>query len=214
MSFATRRDFGVRVAIEKGQKPDEAMARSQFLPGRNITFEWMANYDLKIHADTIGGGAGSSIRMFAGLITLSLIPISGSSRGYDHNSLESGLGAATSRFHYGQAKFIDVVHNWELSDAQGFDYSIYRTWEGIIAPAGLPLPKDHVKVIGIDENTVRIWGTEIGTLLAEDWAANSDTILFDNGGGNTMFPDFRKTPVQYFIVLHEKVPHEIEIGTV
>ena len=71
MAFQNRNDFGVRVGIQKGVLPDEAISRSQLVPGRGIRFNYLDNADIEISLDGVVSVSGHKVvRQFSAVIQL------------------------------------------------------------------------------------------------------------------------------------------------
>lgn len=164
MSQQLRTDFGMRVGGEKGQLKDEFLTRSQLVPGSSIWFEYMANYDIKIHASVSGGGGGGVFsmhdKMMTGIITLDEF-YSGAfnqSSGDLHVAVDDDInGIAGDRRYYGTMKYKDIVHNWGLDPIDAFLIRLQDNrshFSGTISLDSLP------KIVSIDKNTIRIFATE------------------------------------------------------
>lgn len=71
MSFQNRNDFGVRIGIQKGILPDEALSRSQLVPGKGIRFNYLDNADIEISSDGIVSVSGHKVvRQLSAVIQL------------------------------------------------------------------------------------------------------------------------------------------------
>lgn len=157
MAYARRKDMFVRLGVEKAQKPDEALARSQIIPGTNITFDYLDNYDIRINAKTGTGGGQFGIRM----ITLEAKVTQKDPDNVKHYATEDespyNVLTATHKKRYGTAVFLDIVHNWNLSHRDKFIAEIIDKRPAVSQanPGIHSLPK----IIGVDENTVRVWAT-------------------------------------------------------
>jgi hypothetical protein len=205
--ISVRKDLGMRVAGEKGQKADEFLTRSQPQPGRNIYFEYLPNHDIVIHANTGVGVAGQDLKMVSGIITIDWEPEYSKSHADYFLSLENP-SANDYCFHYGDAVCADIVHNFGLSNKDAFLATLIRVETELIGVAQYPSLHSVPKIVGIDGNTVRIWATKIGTLDYSDWAANANS-QFKNGG-NFQSEAWDRT-VKFRFTLCEKIPHEVEI---
>lgn len=150
----TRRDFGVRGAGEKAVKIDEWLTRGQLKPGTNITFDYLSNYDIRINALTGGTSTESGNRLITVDIDVSIQPAIG--QGTEHISIKNDGNK------FGTAKYVDVKHNWDLSNPDKFQYSIVdKTQYGLGMPSiHWTNPHSCPKVIGVDSDTVRIWVTD------------------------------------------------------
>lgn len=149
MAFNERKDFGVRIAAEKAQKPDEVITRSQLEAGTNIQFEYLPapSHNIRISSTAAGGDTGTPIRQLHGMITISLLPGGG-----------DGQGHTQANFFYGTTKYLDVYHNWNLPTKDAFVCQLVDHASGIstsVARHSTP------KVVGIDVNTARIWANYV-----------------------------------------------------
>lgn len=145
-------DFGVPVGAEKARRADQAIVRKQLVPGNNVTFEYLPNWDIKIHANAqsaaINGIRDMIIevklsRRFQGLAN-------------DHLDLQTGNGG--DKKYYGTSIYSDIHHNWNLNHKDAFVYSLLD----IRLPTG-PLfnPIDSIPtVVGVTTDTLRIIGTD------------------------------------------------------
>lgn len=188
MAFAQRTDMGVRTAGEKAQMPDEFLTRSQVIPGLNVTFTYLGNHDIKInsHAGGAGGDTDCCYRVINGDIEIGW---SGTDGLFDTGSLsmdtdrkhvavddeETGPTASAGivsnmKRYYGTAMFADIVHNWALDNKNNFTCKFTDTRVFSTGTGGL---KSFPKVVGIDNNTVRIYVTVLpgGTFSGDTWTA-------------------------------------------
>jgi len=150
-----RRDFGVRGAFEKAVKGDEAITKSQLVPGTNITFDYLDNQDIRINAIT-GGTTTSTTgnRMLVADVDLAITPLVG--QGTIHKNLqESGR-------HFGTAKYVDIYHNWNLKTKDHFQHSIVDITNYGLGYESIHTTSPHSvpKVVGLDSNRLRIWATD------------------------------------------------------
>ena len=158
MAYARRKDMFVRLGVEKAQKPDEALARSQIIPGTNITFDYLDNYDIRINATTgTSPGTSTGIRM----ITLEAYVTQKNPEKVKHYATEaqdtfSNIDA-THKIKHGTAVFLDIVHNWNLNHKDKFIAQTIDRRPGVVSgeKALHSLPKIH----GVDANTIRVWAT-------------------------------------------------------
>lgn len=160
MSFAPRVDLHGRIGGEKGRLPDEAITRSQLVPGTNISFDYLSNWDIKINAHITGSGGGGDCckRMLTTVFTVGtkITPDSGKNPfAAGHKSCESATGVYANRF-FGTVYYMDIVHNWNLSSPNSFlvtivDESIPTTNNGKIST------KAHIKVTALSADAIRVF---------------------------------------------------------
>lgn len=178
MAFAQRKDLVSRVAGEKAQKPDEFLTRSQIIPGTNITFDYLTNWDIKINALTGGTTVVTGDRMISGTLQFSydasddendamfskntLMKNASLTRYHvaadadtttDTDSIVYGESAQAQRF-FSTLVYADIVHNWDLPNRNNFLISFVDMRNGL---AGASSFKCIPKAVGIDTNTVRIF---------------------------------------------------------
>jgi hypothetical protein len=198
MAFAQRHDHFTRIAGEKAQMPDEFLTRSQILPGENVTFTYLPNWDILINAQTGGGGSSDALyqccrRMMEGQVTMQEYSIYAFNETTDNMQIATDdmvNGSANARRHFGTAVYADIVHNfklatvWTNTDPNHHRFLINLTdiRTGTTTPISM-LSKP--KVVGIDENTIRIMGTLVGSNIATTYvngvALNAVTISGTNG---------------------------------
>lgn len=189
MALSERKDFGVRLAFEKGRKSDEGITRSQLQPGNNIYFDYLTNWDIRINALTSGNISG--IRNMIAYVRTNLRPPDY----YIHLDLqdETAIGSdplvdAHNKQFFGTAVFQDVYHNWNLPSKDHFTYSIEDLRDNsspsvVDFSAMQSLPH----VVGVDANHVRIWATNPMHLTRFDprlWVDVDGSNLMQN----TVFP--------------------------
>ena len=154
MAYAKRKDMFVRVGGEKAQKADEFLTRSQIIPGTNVWFDYLDNYDIRINAMTGGGGGGAGIRM----ITLEAEVVQKDPERIKHYATEAQDTYSDIQKHkHGTAVFLDIIHNWNLDHKDKFIAQVIDRRPGVV-PSGKSmhsLPKIH----GVDGNTIRVWAT-------------------------------------------------------
>lgn len=169
MSFPRRQDFGVRGAGEKAQVSDEWLTRSQVIQGQNIWFEYLANHDIRINALAGGGGGGSDIDCCKRMITAE-IQMNHSNDYYLENffnqtsgnrhisTMDNVNGVASDRRQFGTKVSFDIAHNWNLSKQDAFISNIMDLRR---PPAGTYSTDSKPRIVGIDENRVRIYFNDI-----------------------------------------------------
>lgn len=166
MSNILRQDLGVRLAMEKGQLPDEGLTRMQLQPGNNIYFEYASNWDIIIHANVPAGGGGGAAarRMMTGELSIDNFysaAFNESAADLHVAVLDKDNGTAEARRFYGTAKFKDIHHNWKLSTKDAFLITIIDERTGVSGPYSIhSIPK----VVAINDNTIRIFVTDIPSL--------------------------------------------------
>lgn len=182
MSLAQRKDFGVRIAGEKAQKADESIMRSQIQPGRNIYFDYLPNWDIRINSISAGATAGG-VRNLIAYIKIRMRPVSDVARGqFDVQDETTGSGIETHhKQFYGTALFQDVYHNWNLPSKDHFTYSVedlrnkfYPTKIDVSAMKSIP------HVVGVDNNRIRIWATDCMVSTRSEPRLWVDTDIDDN----------------------------------
>lgn len=182
MGLAERKDFGVRVAFEKARKPDEGITRSQIQPGRNVYFDYLPNYDIRINAIT-GGTTSGGVRNLVAYVKTMLRPQQENGRGqYDVQDLTTGTGIQTHhKQFYGTALFIDVYHNWNLPSKDHFTFSVedLRT-KYYPSKIDFSAMKSIPHVVGVDKNRVRIWATDCMASTRSEPRLWVDTDIDDN----------------------------------
>jgi len=181
-----RKDLGMRGAGEKAQKPDEWLTRSQIVPGTNITFDYLTNWDIVINAHIGAGSAFTQRRMLTGTVILDKFHANAfysTSPDLHIAADDKDNGAAGDRRYYGTGKYFDIVHNWELSPINSY----LCTLEDIRIGFSSPLSFDSwPKVVGIDKNTIRIIATDA---LDIDFTNISDSTWDTVSGSTTMTCD-------------------------
>ena len=230
MAFAQRKDLGVRTAGEKAQKPDEFLTRSQLVPGTNITFDYLGNWDIKINALT-GGGGGDGVDCCKRIISGELLftwqesydendamfnqyALSKNSSGNDYYHVGVDNLATTDLITTGKISkqrwfntlvYTDIVHNWGLADPNNFLFSIIDLRDGI---TGIGSYNFIPKLVGINENTVRIWVglLPFGTFTSAGWqnwsAGGSSTYKLGNTA-NVINGGFSEEPITCRFTLQE-----------
>lgn len=158
MAFAERKDMGVRVAAEKARKPDELLTRSQVIPGRNIYFDYLPNWDIRINA--VAGGTVAGTRSMIAYVKITLRPtVEGTVQHLDLQDSATGTGITDSdKQYFGTALYQDVFHNWNLPSKDHFLYSV----EDLRQPIA-PSPTQMMSlpaVVGMDADRIRIWVTD------------------------------------------------------
>lgn len=158
MAFAERKDMGVRVAAEKARKPDELITRSQIIPGRNIYFDYLPNWDIRINA--VAGGTVAGTRSMIAYVKVTLRPTAISTIVHlDLQDDATGTGITDSdKQYFGTALYQDVFHNWNLPSKDHFLYSVEDLRQPI-SPSPTPM-MSLPAVVGLDNNSVRIWVTD------------------------------------------------------
>lgn len=145
-------DFGVPVGAEKARRADQAIVRKQLVPGNNVTFEYLPNWDIKIHANA-QSAAINGIRDMIVEIRLSRrfldVPT-------DHLDLQTGNGGWMK--YYGTSIYGEVHHNWELSHKDAFQYTLLDV-RGPISATFNPLDSIPT-VVGVNTNKLRIVATD------------------------------------------------------
>lgn len=167
MGLAQRKDLGVRAAFEKGRKADEGITRSQIQPGRNVYFDYLPNWDIRINAIAAGAAAGG-VRNLVAYVKAKLRPQHEEGRGhFDVQDESTGDGIVTHhKQFYGTALFVDVYHNWNLPSKDHFTFSIEDLREQYYpSKIDFSAMKSMPHVVGVDVNRVRIWATDcmVGT---------------------------------------------------
>lgn len=202
MSFATRVDNMVRTAGEKAQLADEFLTRSQIIPGTNIYFDYLANYDIRINALT-GGVTSTGLRQLFGYIQLTEMRVTDGvgARKPFHGGLGdtvSSPSVAADYKYFGTAAFADIVHNWNLEHRNAFSVSIHDVraasitnyWDSVVS---------EPFVVGVDSNRIRIWGTNPVAgkrITPADWADQVDTKFNTNAiDGDFHFDSTQNTGV-------------------
>lgn len=159
MSIAQRFDIGRRGAGSKAQMPDEFLTRSQVIPGTNIWFEYLANWDIKIHANTVGGAVGISPRFLVATVELSELPPDKDAQRYlQRIAYGNAIGSATDRLYFGTSYYINIRHDWNLVSPHHYLFAVSSINDETIAVP--PEYNDlYPRVIGVDKNTVQIQGS-------------------------------------------------------
>lgn len=159
MKYLGRKDIGIRLGGEKGRKADEFLTRSQLVPGNNIYFDYLANWDIRINAVAGGGGsAGSGLRnLIAYIVVGTPLPTDSKRTHLDLNSSLTTTNAAAKKY-FGTTVFQDIYHCWNLPSKDHFAYSIEDLTETMLPhpAATVSLPN----VVGVDENRIRLWTTK------------------------------------------------------
>lgn len=173
MSATDRKDMGVRVAGEKAVKSDEFVTKSQVVAGTNVTITYVAPPGASASAPkdiiintTLGGGGGTGVpaRMITDIVELLLRPTSGST-GYAYAGIESSHAAVPDRKYFGSAKFIDITHNWGLSEVNGYLLTIEDlTYHNLAGEPHRTLIHSKPESVGLDANTIRIYGIDKGII--------------------------------------------------
>lgn len=229
MAFAARKDLGVRIAGEKAQKPDEFLTRSQLVPGTNITFDYLSNWDIKINALT--GGGGSSVDCCKRIISGELLftwtksyvendamfskySLSQNSDGNDYFHVGvDDLGAGDTitadkteqKRWFNTLVFTDIVHNWGLTDPNNFLFNVVDLRDGT---TGMRSYKFVPKIVGIDENTVRLWVGLLpsGTFTSagwNNWSAGGSSTYKLGDTANVKNGGFSEEPITCRFTLQE-----------
>lgn len=115
--LAKRRDFGVRIAGEKAQMPDEFLTRSQVIPGTNVYFEYLSNHDVRINA-SVGYTPGIELPIsILGIVSFAYRPPNTDATRHiaalDADYEEDGLSDEYP-IYYGSSIYMDIFHNWNL----------------------------------------------------------------------------------------------------
>lgn len=153
MSYAQRKDLGVRVAGEKAHKPDEFLTRSQIIPGTNITFDYLSNWDIRINALTGGGGGDKPRYIVADIVLMNKF-----NADLNHYDIQDPEGVGDKVKYFGTHVFADIHHFWGLNHPDGFIYSLIDCRE---ATETAPYRVDSIPtVVGVDGDTVRIVATD------------------------------------------------------
>ena len=210
MAYPESVDLQIRVAGEKGLYPDEFITRSQPIPGTNISFDYLANGDIRINANVGPGGNNTIIiddtvmyvgpRMMTGIISCNVFNIDefNSNDGYKHLAVdEPGLGQAGDRKYFGTAKYADIVHNWDLTKEQSWLLNLVDITEGISSPISI---QGFPKVVALDNNTIRVWVTvPISVHVPANWRANANTLvgITPNTAYTQVNPRFQFTLQEY-----------------
>jgi hypothetical protein len=182
MSIAQRFDIGRRGAGSKAQMPDEFLTRSQVIPGTNIWFEYMANWDIKIHANTGVGVTAAGYRFLIAYFELTERPPDLDGQRYNQriDAEDTTHGSAVDRLYFGSSFYINIRHNWDLNSPHHYIESISSISNPIITAP--PEYNDLVpRVIGIDTNTVQVQGTikPAAYLTRTKWTDNTKTVLLE-----------------------------------
>lgn len=178
-----RKDLGIRIGAQKAQLADEVLTRSQIIPGNNISFEYMANWDIKIHALQSNAG-GTGIRDLFCIVALTRLPQENA--GKTHYDIQTELSPAQKKNFMGTHVFADIKHNWNLPNPDMFQYSLIDA-RGL-TQASETSTDSIPTVIGIDSDTIRIIATDpiVDTRI-------DPTLWVDTVGGdmqNTKFINF------------------------
>lgn len=188
MGYSERKDMGFPVAGEKARKPDEFLTRSQVQPGRNIYFDYLANWDIRINAMTSGNIAG--VRNMIAYVRTTLRPVTDLTKvHYDlQDPAPDGISMKGNEDQFfGTALFQDVYHNWNLPSKDHFTFSIEDLRDGSsIQKVDISAMQSLPHVVGVDNNRVRIWATNPKHLTRFD-----PRLWVDTEGGlmkNTIFP--------------------------
>lgn len=143
MTWRPTLDFGRRIAGAKAARPDEFITRSQIRPGQNVTFEYPTNLDIIVNAIAGGGGGGASVRFLKSPIRFGYQPRVGPDKIHNDNPMNII-----------KRVYNDVHHNWALTNRRNFLWNIYEEVEGLSQPTNLA---DIIRVVAINQNTVRVW---------------------------------------------------------
>lgn len=166
--FQEREDVGVRLGIEKAIKADEALSRSQVIAGLNIYFTYAGANDEDIYINASTSVTAVGARQLHVIVIPSLRPSGGTGQNWisaggpisiEEFGYNTSGGATPDTFKYGTVFYADIVHNWGLSSANRFICDIKDTrLTGGVTAAHQEI-NSRPKVIGINNNTVRIWVT-------------------------------------------------------
>lgn len=139
-----RKDLGTRIGAEKAQLPDELLTRSQIIPGENISFTYLDNYDIQINALLSQTLKNKGLKFFHCSIPLIEFTADRFKSIEDGGNKFAGLG------------WYDIYHNFNLSS----DIHKYSAWINDLrlgfGTSGIsPLPL--IKLTSINKNTVRLY---------------------------------------------------------
>jgi len=169
-----RKDLGIRIGAQKAQLADEVLTRSQIISGNNISFEYMSNWDIKIHALQSSAG-GTGIRDLFCIVALTRLPQV--SEEQTHYDIQTETSAVQKKNFMGTHVFADIKHNWNLANKDLFQYSLLDARGTIMSSVN---GVDSIPtVVGIDANTIRIIATDPKTNTRID-----PTLWVDTVGGN------------------------------
>jgi len=164
MSLSKRRDFGGRVAGDKGRLSDEFVTKRQIVQGTNITITHLDNFDIMISANTGGGGSGedafaNGVELIRDLyVELKLVrPFFSNNYHYDLNDNSAYDNAA--RKYFGTHVFAEIRHNWNLPTPDSFQYSVLDS-RTQASPNARNKVNSIPKVVGVNRNKIRIIGTD------------------------------------------------------